>query len=253
MRQGGGLGNHENLRLPQQEAQCDLPGGGLMGRGYFRQCPPLLRARIEGNRRLTERRVGDHGRALSRAPGQHRMLDCAFLQVIQHLIAGRMSRSRDGRDLVKILDVEIAHAPRQNLAVAQQCVEAGDGVLQGRSAAPVKQVAIQPVGAQPRERLFAGRHGAALRGVARQHLRHQENLVAPALDRRADHRFRGSGPIHLGGIDMRQTEVEAAAQGGDGGIRPVLDFPRSLADRRDAAPGRAEGTRCMRHEGVARL
>ena len=61
------------------------------------------------------------------------MFDCAFLQVIQHLIAGRMSRPGDGRDLVKIPDVEIAHAPGQNLAVAHQGVEAGDGFLQGEA------------------------------------------------------------------------------------------------------------------------
>ena len=49
--------------------------------------------------------------------------------------------------------------------------------------APVQQVAIEPVGLQPRQRPLAGGDGAAPRRVARQHLRNQEHLVArrPAI------------------------------------------------------------------------
>jgi len=46
----------------------------------------------------------------------------------------------------------------------------------------VKEVAIQPIGAQPRQRFLARRERAALRGIARQHLGDQEHLVAPTGD-----------------------------------------------------------------------
>jgi hypothetical protein len=94
------------------------------------------------------------------------------------------------------------------------------------SAAPVKQVAIQPVGSQARQGFLARRESAPLRGVARQDLGDEKDLIAPAGDRLRDDLFRGSRPVHFRGIDMRQAEIETAAQGRDGGARRgILDFP----------------------------
>jgi len=77
----------------------------------------------------------------------------------------------------------------------------------------VQQIAIEPVGFQPLQRALAGGDGAAARGVARQHFRNQEDLVAPSGDRFRDHQF--GVAIHFGGVDMGHAEIDAAPQRGD--------------------------------------
>src|SRR5882672_705747 len=50
----------------------------------------------------------------------------------------------------------------------------------------MQQVAIEPICLQPLERTLAGGDGAAPRGVARQNLRDQKNIVALSGDRLGD-------------------------------------------------------------------
>src|SRR4029450_13037612 len=57
---------------------------------------------------------------------------------------------------------------------------------------------------------------------------------APTGDRLADHIF--GVPIHLGGVEVRHAEVEAAPQGRDrGGPVRLVEVPSSLADHRNLA------------------
>jgi len=184
------------------------------------------------------------------------MLDRTLLQVVQHLIARRVPRTRDRRDLFEIRNVEVAHAPGQDLAGPDQCVEGLDRFLQGMGTAPVKQVAIQPVGSQARQGFLACRESAPLRGIARQDLGDEEDFIAPAGDRLCDDPFRGPRAVHFRGIDMSQAEIETAAQGSDGrGRRRCLYLPGSLADRRNTALSAAEcacggGHGLLREHGV---
>ena len=60
---------------------------------------------------VTERRIGDHRDAVLLAPRNHRVLDRALLQVIQHLIAGDLALAGNRQHLVEIVGVEIADAP----------------------------------------------------------------------------------------------------------------------------------------------
>ena len=65
---------------------------------------------------VTERRIGDDGDALLLAPWDHRVLDRAFLQMIEHLVAGDLALARDRQQLVEIVGVEIADAPGADLS-----------------------------------------------------------------------------------------------------------------------------------------
>ena len=64
-------------------------------------------------------------------------------------------------------------------------------------------------------------------GVLRIDLADQEDLVAAALDRLADHFLGAAVAIHFGRVDQRQAEIEAEPQRGD--VRPAYwhDPPRS--------------------------
>ena len=93
----------------------------------------------------------------------------------------------------------------------------------------MQEIAIEPVGLQPRERAFARGDGAAPRGVARQDFRDQEDVVAPAGDGVRDHQLRIA--IHLGGVDMGHAEIDAAPQRGDRALAiAAIDIPGALPD-----------------------
>ena len=61
---------------------------------------------------MTERRIGDYRDAVLRAPRNNRVLDRAFLQMIEHLVAGDLPFTRDVEKFVEIVGVEIAKRPR---------------------------------------------------------------------------------------------------------------------------------------------
>ena len=79
---------------------------------------------------MTERRIGDDGDAMSLAPRDHRMLDRALLQMIEHLIAGDLALARDREQFVEIVGIEIADAPGADLAGGDQLVERRDRFLE---------------------------------------------------------------------------------------------------------------------------
>lgn len=67
---------------------------------------------------MAEGAVGDQGDAVALAPGQHGVLDRALLQVVEHLVASDAARPGDGERFLQVGDVEVAHAPAQDLARA---------------------------------------------------------------------------------------------------------------------------------------
>ena len=139
---------------------------------------------------MAERRIGDDGNAVLLAPRDHRVLDRAFLQMIEHLVAGDLALARDRQQFVEIVGVEIADAPGADFSGSDQFVERRHRLLERIGAAPVQQIAIELVGLQPLQRTLAGGDGAAPRGVARQHLGDQENFVAAAPRSRPRSRVR---------------------------------------------------------------
>ena len=75
----------------------------------------------------------------------------------------------------------------------------------------------------------------------RQHLVHEENRLAPVLDRGGDHRL--GLAIHFRRVDMGHADVQAGAQRRDGyATRPLVEVPGALAHHRDLALREAETT-----------
>ncbi len=58
------------------------------------------------------------------------MLDRALPQMVEHLIASGLVGAGDLAEFVEIVHVEIADAPRQDLAVGAQPLEGGDRIAQ---------------------------------------------------------------------------------------------------------------------------
>lgn len=169
MFRGRRLRDREHRSCTGEEAQCDLARRRATRLRDARQ----HRAALAVARReiiVAEWRIGDHGDTMPFAPRDHRVLNRAFLQMIEHLIAGDAVFAGGVEDLVEIIGIEIGDAPGFDLAGLHQFLECGDGVLQRIRAAPMQQIAVEPIGFQPLQRALTGGDGSAARGVARQHL-----------------------------------------------------------------------------------
>jgi hypothetical protein len=208
----------------------------------------LDRARTRSIRPVTaaERRVGDDRDSMLAAERQLVLLDGAFAQIVEHLVA-RDRLAFEGRlRLLEVGDVEVAHAERADLAVGDELLQRAHRLAQRHAAAPVEQIAIQVARPEPLERRFAGALRVLITGVRRQDLRDDEQLLArqPA-NRLADQPFRAAVTVHLRRIDVYHAELDAAAQRAlclVGTLAAQRDVPRALTRDRHLPVERTERT-----------
>ena len=185
--------------------------------------------------------VGDNRDAVFFAPRDNGVLDRTFAQMVEDLVAGRMAPTCDRPHGVEIGRIEVAHAPRQDLAFAPEPLERANRVFQRIRARPVQKIAIQAVGLEARERRLARRHRPAERSMLGKDLGDEENLVAPPCKRLAHQFLGGARTVKFRSVDVVHTEIESPAQRGDGGLGIALvDVPGTLADHWDLAHRRAE-------------
>ena len=104
------LRNREHRSRAREKRQRDLARGCLVRLRNRLQHLAALAAR--GRKIImAERRIGDDGDTVLLAPRDHRVLDRALLQMIEHLVAGDLALARDIEQFVEIVSVEIADAP----------------------------------------------------------------------------------------------------------------------------------------------
>ena len=89
------------------------------------------------------------------------------LEIVQDLIAGDPIAARVTLRFLEVVDVEVADAERADLAVVDEPLERRERLVERVRAAPVQQVAVEVVGAQPAQRAFAGADDAGERRVRR--------------------------------------------------------------------------------------
>ena len=158
----------------------------MMPVGDFLQHAPSGSARAGKSACVTERAIGDHGDAVLFAPREHRLLDRALAQMIEHLVASRMALPGDPSALRRDRARRSCSRPttgscRRPEAARRRrpCPPADDAPRQCR------EIAVQTIGLEPRERPLARRDRPVPGGVLRKDLGDEENLVAPPGDRRA--------------------------------------------------------------------
>ena len=167
------------------------------------------------------------------------MLDRPLFQVVEDLVAGDAALAGNLPGLLQVGLVEVAHSPREDLPRLPEPLEGRERLLEGVRAAPVQEVAVQPVGTEAGERPLARRDRPLQGGILGQDLGDEEDLVASPGDRFADHHL--GVAVHLRGIDVVHPEVEAMTQGGNrGGAVALVDVPGALPDHRDLAPSGTE-------------
>jgi hypothetical protein len=85
-------------------------------------------------------------------------------------------------------------------------------VFEDVAAAPVQQIEIEPVGAEPLEAALAGAHRLLVAGVAGKDFGDEEHLVAPPGNSFARHFLGDAIGIHFGGVDEGHAQIDAGLQ-----------------------------------------
>ncbi len=222
MRRAHGLGDDEHARLAQQKGQRHMARRGAVDSGNVGQSTATGRCRL-GKLAVPKGAIGHHGHAVLPAPGHDGVFDGALAQVLEHLVAGDATGADHGQRLLQVVHVEVAHGPacpapagartRQRLPpVGADRASAAGGRRVGRCPRP--SACAQRRRWHPRARRW--------RAAARR----------PGTPRRA---------VHLGSVDVRQTQIEPAAQCGQGLLAITgFDRPGALANHRHAPPCGAE-------------
>ena len=197
--------------------------------------------------RPAERRVAHERDPVFLAVGDQFAFDAAFAEVIEHLVRREFVMAERGLRRPQSGDIEIAHAGEADAAFVDEVFHGAHGLADGVIALPVEEIEIQAIGAEALKGALARAQGAFVARIGGQDFACQEYLVAPAGDGLAGDLFGTSVAIHLGGIDVGETEIDARAQGVDGaalGVRRAFDHPGALSDDGDLHTGPAEGSLC---------
>ncbi len=109
------------------------------------------------------------------------------------------------------------------------------------AATPVQQIQVDAIGLQPPQAALAGGRNAGARGILRQHLADDEQLVPLPCAGLGDDLLGTPAGVHLGGVDQGHAEVDPKTQRID--LTPRLavllaHVPRALAKRGDCLPTR---------------
>src|SRR6185369_3782224 len=94
-------------------------------------------------------------------------LDAPPREIVEHLVGGDGVAAGKRGKLLHVVNVEIAHAPRLDQAVAQKGLKSSQRLSQRVSPAPVQEIEIEAVGVEPLQAPLAGGDGAGARGILR--------------------------------------------------------------------------------------
>jgi hypothetical protein len=88
-------------------------------------------------------------------PWNDGVLNGTFFQVVKNLVADDLTFLCDLTCLCQILNIEVAHAPRENHSVTLQPLEGTYRFVKWIVPPPVQEIAIQSVGLESNERPLA--------------------------------------------------------------------------------------------------
>ncbi len=153
-------------------------------------------------------RIGHQWHAVLLAPGQQRKLRPASGQIVKYLIGGAVPAVRNSEKLFHVVRVEIGDAPVADLAVPLQSFESRHGFFEWVLSAPVQQIEIDVVGAEPGEAALAGVSSAGGTGIPRIDLAYQKHVFAMIDDSPADYLFRSAVRVHFRSVNQRHAKVD---------------------------------------------
>src|SRR5262245_35302444 len=133
------------------------------------------------------------------------------------------------RQLLEVIDIEIADAPVADLARPFESFEGLDGFGQRVRTAPVQQVEVETVGLQAAQAALAGGNRSLARGVVRVDLADEVEAVTLAGHRLPDDLLGAALAVHFGGVEQPHAEIKTKLE--------RLDLGAALALALAHAPG----------------
>ena len=221
------LGDGDDVLCAHLPCQHDLCGRGIVPAGYLHQ------RLVVAQPSFTERRIGHHGYAVPSAPRDKVVLDAPVAQVVEYLIGGTLLAVRQGKDMLHVRHVEVAHTPLPDFPFLLQLRQSTDGLGERVVSDPVQQVKVDVIRAEPLQTPFAGPFRAFVAGIARKNFADYESLVTALPYGFAYEIFR---TVHLGGVYQRQSEVDAPTQGLYLLAAPAPHLVGPLSERADLPP-----------------
>src|SRR3954452_23231127 len=106
MRRIARLWNCEKRRVPHKKSQRDLPRACAMRRGDLCESTAAFRCRVR-KIVVAERAVADERNIMDGAPGEHRVLHCSLLQMIENLVAGDLAFAGHPHRVFEIGNIEM--------------------------------------------------------------------------------------------------------------------------------------------------
>jgi hypothetical protein len=146
----GRLWNSKERRLAYQEPERNLARSGVMGVGDSFQHAAALWVDVR-KVPMAERAITDNCGVMPFTPWENKMFNRALLKMVENLVAGETALIGDLLRFSKVGHIEVAHAPGEDLSLALKLLKRRNGVLQWVVAAPVEEVAVQPVSLEPGE------------------------------------------------------------------------------------------------------
>src|SRR6185437_7625796 len=160
-----------------------------------------------------ERRVGHDRYAVFVAPGQQFPLDATVVETVGNLIGCAAPAIRHTQQRLHLLDVEIGHSPRANLASRTQLLKRGHDAGELRAGSRrVQQIEIQVVGAKALEAGGARTRDAIPGHLVGLNLGDQEDPFALTGQHVTDELLRAAAAVVSRGIQQSHAERHAGAQ-----------------------------------------
>src|SRR6266404_679140 len=109
----------------------------------------------------------------------------------------------------QVVEVEVTNAVIANRSRCLERLKCREGLRDWYRPAPVKEIQIEIVCAEPPQAALAGSGRAPQRRVVRINLTDEEHRFPAACDRLADQSFRLAFAIHLRRINKRHPEIQS--------------------------------------------
>ena len=172
------------------------------------------------------------------------VLGVALEHVVEHLVASDDAFAHELDGVLEIARVEVRDAPRADFAVLLQRLEGAERLGKRLRSAPVEEIEIDAIGAEPSQAFLAREERPRVRRVVRMNLRREERLGAVAGDRLAHDVLHGSAPVDLGSVDVIHAAIDRAPNREDRFFAIAqLHLPCAQPDDGHLLVERSEGSR----------
>lgn len=143
------LRDRDDILRPHHPCQHDLRGSGTMSAGYLCQRP------VAPQPSFSKRSVGHDRNFMLLAPRDKVIFDATVFQVVEHLVGRTFPAMRQGKDMLHVRHIEVAHAPLQDFPFLLQLCQGADYLGKRVTSNPVQQIKVDVIRTEDTDPLYS--------------------------------------------------------------------------------------------------